>query len=636
MAVDAASDTITLKNHGFSNANPTTVYYSLVNSADDAGIGGLSVNTGYRVEVVDADHFRLIDTVTSKVVDLTAPAAGGQHQFSFVKDVRSFVAKTAVNGTKDEITIADHGFQSGDQVIYRVDPTITRTIVQPTGDPNAPTETITASDRAIGGLTTNQVYYVIRIDKDRIQLVDSPTDIASVDLTGTGVGTRHTFTDGGLTVGIGIRAVLESKIRNEGEVEIGAKENPLEGAFNSSSFMGAEVLKGVKDVYKELGDDKSKSAKTNTNGTAQKPTNGGLSLGGAATVTYTEHTVSATVGKNAPANDRATLTSGGDIDVLANIQQKAQITSKSFISKPADSSGAQTGSASDKPSSVAFSLALYNNATEARVAGAADLDAVGKTSVKAETSYPFITPLKDFWSNYVKDIKEKPGAALKDLFDGTGGVDSRLMNSWTSAMANTAAAGSVGYSGSASVLIYDDAATAVVDSGARINQRADAAIAGVPIQPRDDRSVAVEATTLRELIDIGGLGRWKVDLGAGYTIAKEGVGKAITGGDIVSLGNRTGGGGVGGAFVGAFYDTRTVATISGSAAVTTGASAASTSRPPRSSPACNWFSRVRPAVATAASRWCRAASASWSTTPRPMPGSRPTRRRARPSAAAAR
>ncbi|MGQ3353711.1 MAG: beta strand repeat-containing protein, partial [Phreatobacter sp.] len=576
MGVDAVTDAIILKGHGFSTdpAKPTTVYYSLVNSTDEATIGGLEVGGAYRVQVVDADRFKLVDATTGNTVDLSVPAAGGQHQLSFVKDVTNFVAKTAVNGTKDEITIAAHGFQSGDQVIYRVDPTVTRQIVQQTGDPLAPTRTISAPDSAIGGLTTNQVYYVVRLDANRIQLVESPTDIAAVDLTGLGKGNRHTFTDGGLTVGIGIRAILESKIRNEAEVEIGAKANPLEGAFTAGNAVGAEALSGVLDVIKELRtDDKAKTAKTNTNGTAQKPTNGGLSLGGAVTVTYASHEVSATVGKGATAGDRATLTSGGDIDVIANVQQKAQITSKSFLSKPVDPTGAQTGSAADKPSSVAVSVAVYNNASEARIAGTADLDAVGKTSVKAETAYPFITPLKDYWSNYAKDIKEKPGSGLKDLLDGTGGFDSRLMNSWTTAMANTAAAGSVGYSGSISVLVYSDEATASVDDGARINQRGSAAsVAGVPIQPRDDQSVAVEASTLRELIDIGGLGRWKVDLGAGYTLAKQGVGKAITGGDVVSLGNRTGGGGVGGAFVGGFYDTKTVATISGAAAVTTGRS----------------------------------------------------------------
>ncbi len=144
------------------------------------------------------------------------------------------------------------------------------------------------------------------------------------------------------------------------------------------------------------------------------------------------------------------------------------------------------------------------------------------------------------------------------------------MNSWTTAVADTKSAGSVGYSGSASVLIYKDKANALVDDGAKLNQRPSFTIAGSPYVARDDQSVTVNANTLRELIDLGGMGRWKLNLGAAYTAHKQGIGKAITGGDVVSLGNRTGGSGIGGAFLGGFYDTQTLATIAGAAAIKIG------------------------------------------------------------------
>ncbi len=234
---------------------------------------------------------------------------------------------------------------------------------------------------------------MIVVDKDTIQLVEHPTEVEKIDLTGLGKGTKHTFTDGGLTAGIGIRAVLESTIRNETEVDIGAKENPLEDAFTASNGVGMETLKAFYETYKKVKEDQeAKSAKTNTGSDTQKPTNDGWSRGGGVALTWAAHTVNAKVGSSVSDGDRASLLSGADVDVLAQVQQKAQLTSKTFMAKPEDPTGQKSGSSTDKPVAVAIATAVYQNETNAIVAGKADIDAVGKITVKAETTYPFITP----------------------------------------------------------------------------------------------------------------------------------------------------------------------------------------------------------------------------------------------------
>ncbi len=133
MSLDAATNTIALKDHGFSETTPPTVFYSLLNSTDDALIGGLKVGGSYKVQVVDADHFKLLNVADAKEVDITTAKVGGQHQFAFLASTKTFKPATAVDASKDQIAIADHGFKSGDQVIYRVDPAITRTISQDSG-----------------------------------------------------------------------------------------------------------------------------------------------------------------------------------------------------------------------------------------------------------------------------------------------------------------------------------------------------------------------------------------------------------------------------------------------------------------------------------------------------------------------
>lgn len=84
------------------------------------------------------------------------------------------ILSTSVNVNSNTITLTNHGFVTGDLVTYRV------------GE----------SSTAIGGLTTLQEYYVIRIDSDNFRLSISKSHASngySIDLTSIGTGSNHKF-----------------------------------------------------------------------------------------------------------------------------------------------------------------------------------------------------------------------------------------------------------------------------------------------------------------------------------------------------------------------------------------------------------------------------------------------------------
>ena len=99
------------------------------------------------------------------------------------------VAPAAVNTGTDRITITGHGTNTEDGLTY------------------------TEGTTAIGGLSTNTKYFVIKIDDDTIQLAATKSNAASnnpVTLTGQGTGT-HTFT----TDGTAISYILENDLESQ-------------------------------------------------------------------------------------------------------------------------------------------------------------------------------------------------------------------------------------------------------------------------------------------------------------------------------------------------------------------------------------------------------------------------------------
>ena len=99
------------------------------------------------------------------------------------------VASSSVNTGADTITITGHGTSTGDQLTY------------------------TEGSSAIGGLATNNVYYVIKVDDNTIKLASTTSNANSgsaLTLSSQGSGT-HQF----VTAGIAISYILENDLESQ-------------------------------------------------------------------------------------------------------------------------------------------------------------------------------------------------------------------------------------------------------------------------------------------------------------------------------------------------------------------------------------------------------------------------------------
>ncbi len=248
-AVDLTTNRITVNQSQLANLNEivdgmSITYYHASDDPDvsPVAIGGLDGGSTYivkNVSVVNGSSisFQLATTLSpNQIIDLTSAGVGGAHLLRFAAPAQSFTPQVAVDPQTDELTITNHGWQTGDEVVYHVDPSVinqtsvTKTALfsnaltitinpasvddlgQVTVDPATDTlrnidlsglaqgakvrYVADASGTAIGGLTSTQFYYIIQNDDGTVQLASSAANAASrtaINLTSTGTGTAHQF-----------------------------------------------------------------------------------------------------------------------------------------------------------------------------------------------------------------------------------------------------------------------------------------------------------------------------------------------------------------------------------------------------------------------------------------------------------
>jgi hypothetical protein len=199
-SVDLTTDTLTIPSHGFSTGE-------LVNydTRGQTEIGGLTSATPYYVIVVDGDNIKLAltpeDSEVGSAINLTSLGVGkhvltslsrtpdGTYVISSVPTSNTFTAQAngivpeivkiftprlAVNIQQNALNVNSHGFITGTKVTY---------------NNNGGTSVL--------GLTNNQEYYVIVLNRDWIRLSTSAENALSsipVVLQDFGVGADHTLT----------------------------------------------------------------------------------------------------------------------------------------------------------------------------------------------------------------------------------------------------------------------------------------------------------------------------------------------------------------------------------------------------------------------------------------------------------
>ncbi len=239
--VDISANTLSLPEQSVdTSANTLSRFYNgqLVHyskAGNSSPIGGLEDDKYYFVIVKDDSTIQLASSrqnVDDQVqIDLTDSGTGTGHQLTAIQNTTRFNARTAVNSEKNSFTINGHGFQTGDTVVYNTDATfnaeafahINRTF-DPNGKINIANNTISiaaqtletgdkvvyqsgyvldvgsAQNQAIGGLTSNKSYYLIKVDDNTIKLAASEADALAgqaIDLTSVGSGSLHTlFSEG--------------------------------------------------------------------------------------------------------------------------------------------------------------------------------------------------------------------------------------------------------------------------------------------------------------------------------------------------------------------------------------------------------------------------------------------------------
>ncbi|WP_231867055.1 hypothetical protein [Anabaena sp. 4-3] len=212
---DNDNNQITQEGHGF-NTGDRVVYQT-----SRQALIGLESNKAYYVIKVDANNFRLASTLSNAQAGTALDIGSNDHQHQL------FLAPSqAVNlaGINTAITINNHGFQNGDLVIYqrrtaefRIVEELPANIPPASNNFNKNTDLIsndtftsanhgfqtgdqviyTTSGTALGNLTNNTTYYVIRVDSDRFQLSTTENG-AAIDITTAPKNSIHQITAVGL------------------------------------------------------------------------------------------------------------------------------------------------------------------------------------------------------------------------------------------------------------------------------------------------------------------------------------------------------------------------------------------------------------------------------------------------------
>ena len=145
--VDYDNYIFTVTDHGFEDGQ-IILYKANYNEI----IGGLAENIEYQVELIDADHFRLINPLS--ITEMSLEPASSE----------------SIDPDADTITIIDHGFTGSEIVTYSA------------GD-----------NTAVTGLVEGAEYQVVVVDEDHISLW-SIADSETADLELTATGGSHTLT----------------------------------------------------------------------------------------------------------------------------------------------------------------------------------------------------------------------------------------------------------------------------------------------------------------------------------------------------------------------------------------------------------------------------------------------------------
>ncbi len=561
--IDPTANTITAAGNPFTDGE--SVVYTPLTSTDLSS----SVNNGlrYTVNVVSPGVFRLLDPSANSVIPLTTPAGPSLFELDYAASVISFKPSSDVNAVTDEITVpSTAALTNGEAVLYNVDPTITRSVtVQGDAFPGQ-TFTVTEPDAPIGGLVDNGVYYVVVVDPTHIRLAKNASyalNATPITFTSLGSGNDNTLSVYPSTVGIGLSSTLTSTDDALAMPTTGQTGRAAGAAFalasnDSLNSLGLSFGSFIASKLPSPTDTSGGNNNALTSSVNAPSDSNGFTAAGAIAFIYVDHTVKTLVGNLATAQAPTVLTTPGNVTVVASITETEQILSQAYASKPDGSNGSAFV--------AAISVGLYTNTAVATIEGNSQVDAGSSLSVSSNVSYPILgTPL-GILESIPQGFVDNGVSELATVFDGTFGLGSGLLNTWDESQASPTADGATSFNGSVAVNVFNNNATALIDSGARINQT-------ISLQ-NANQSVAVTANVLMTMVDLVGNGTLFLSpAGVLGAIQKaSGVADALKGGYLIDAFGRSSGRSVGGSVLVADLNDNTTAEIGDGAQVHVGSS----------------------------------------------------------------
>ncbi|MEJ0068127.1 MAG: hypothetical protein WDO24_04695 [Pseudomonadota bacterium] len=504
-SIDASTHAIDLPSHGLTEGQ--TVYYATMEADGTGTVGGLQNEKAYTVHVLSPNAVQLIDPSTGLVVALTDPGAASRQELGYVGQTFSFNPSSAVDGSQGTIDLPSNRLQTGDALIYRVDPTKSHTVIVPEQDANgvSGTLTATAADQPIGGLQNNQIYYVVRVDADHIRLADSPADALAalpIDLTGGGSGSAQSLAANPLSGGINDTASLTASDTGSASPTTGGDAPQVSDLANGSSislesiFNGASALKAMA----------SGPTDQNGNNINDGVKNDGLSGAGGIVVNIVNHTADAFVGDQATAAAPTVLSTPANITVTSTISQGTQISAQSSVTKPDDSKGTAV--------SLSIGVGVYSNDAEATIFSNAKVDAGTALTLSSDVEYPMLADPAVLYSpaGIEQNFQNNGVSGISSYLDGTLGVASNLLNTWVVSAAGAGDSEATAVSGSIAINVFTNTSHATIQSGAQINQ--DPAVQTV------SQAVSVTATTAMTMLDVAGIGQFNLNPGSLFDAGK--------------------------------------------------------------------------------------------------------------------
>ena len=325
-------------------------------------------------------------------------------------------------------------------MIYNTDPNLTHTVTVPSEqpDPNnpgqfiaGPSQTITAGDTELGGLTNNTAYYIRVVNTTHVALYANLTDALNggpITFSSLGGGNDDTLAASSLTTGIGNSASLTADDRASAKPETVSKFNKSKytNLLTQSDFTTALLFGGASTQATTGKANLPGPANENGKGPGQYDIkNDGLSLAGGVAVAVATHDVHAYIGNDATAAHPTTLQTTANVTNKATSSDTTQTLAQSSVSKPGKSKNRRWRSRSAS-ASISTTTTRPFTATPQSMPPA-------RSTVSTTNTYPYLTTPSAFFTSIPQNIVNQGMSTITNLLDGTLGVASNLLNTWTMA-----------------------------------------------------------------------------------------------------------------------------------------------------------------------------------------------------------